>query len=206
MPTCLESKWTYDDYLLFPEDGRHHEILDGKLYVTPSPHTKHQRVSRNLLLALASFLKQSSLGEVYDAPFDVVLSETDVVQPDLLVILTERLGIVTEKNVQGAPDLLIEIVSETTRRTDEIVKRKLYERRGVRECWIVDPRDRDGEDLPPERGSFRPAGDSLQRGGRCARHASPPRPLHSPRWAVRVAGLEKPPLPEDMGPILRIRH
>jgi Uma2 family endonuclease len=139
VPTRLESKWTYDDYLLFPEDGRRHEIIDGDHYATPSPNARHQRVSRKLLLALGNFLERHPLGEVYDAPFDVVLSETDVVQPDLLFVAAPRLSIITEKNVQGAPDLVVEIVSETTRRTDEIIKRKLYERCSVREYWIVDP-------------------------------------------------------------------
>ncbi len=139
MPTRLESRWTYDDYLLFPEDGRRHEIIDGEHLVTPSPNTRHQAVSRNLLFAIESFLRRSLIGEIYDAPFDVVLSESDVVQPDLLVVLKERSGIITDKNVRGAPDLVVEIISETTRRTDEIIKRKLYERHGVREYWIVDP-------------------------------------------------------------------
>ena len=168
MPARLESRWTYDDYLLFPEDGRRHEIVDGERHVTPSPNAKHQRVSRELLLAIGNFLEQSPVGEVYDAPFDVVLSESDVVQPDLLVVLKERSGIITDKNVRGAPDLVVEIVSETTRRTDEIIKRKLYERHGVREYWIVDPELETakvyrlgGEGFSPAKHLSMEAGDSL---------------------------------------------
>lgn len=132
-------RFTYQDYLLFPEDGKRHELIDGEHYMTPAPSTRHQRVSRKLLTTIANFLKQHPLGEVFNAPCDVVFSEFDVVQPDLVFVSTARLSIITAQNIQGAPDLVIEIVSETTRKTDEIIKRKLYERHGVREYWIADP-------------------------------------------------------------------
>lgn len=132
-------KLTYDDFLNFPDDGRRHEIIDGDHYVTPSPNTKHQRVSKRLLVALANHLEQHPVGEVYAAPFDVVLSELDVVEPDLLYISRERSGVLTEQHVRGAPDLVVEILSPGTRRTDEVTKRKLYERFGVAEYWVVDP-------------------------------------------------------------------
>lgn len=132
-------KFTYEDYLLFPNDGKRHEIIDGEHYVTPSPSTRHQRILGNLHLAFGNFLKQHKLGEVFVAPCDVVLSDLDVVEPDLLFVSSGRSSIVTEKNIQGPPDLAIEIFSESTRKTDEIIKRKLYERHGVTEYWIVDP-------------------------------------------------------------------
>lgn len=132
-------KFTYEDYLLFPEDGKRHELIDGEHFMTPAPSTKHQRVSRKLLIALGNFLKNHPVGEVFDAPSDVVLSDLDVVQPDLLFISSARASIITEKNIQGAPDLVIEILSETSRKTDETIKRKLYEKYGVPEYWIVDP-------------------------------------------------------------------
>ena len=132
-------KFTYEDYLLFPEDGRRHEIMEGEHFVTPSPSTKHQRISLRLSTSLETFLRHNGLGQLFAAPFDVVLSDLDVVQPDLLFVSKARASIVTEKNVQGPPDLVVEIVSETTRKTDEIVKRKIYERHGVPEYWIVDP-------------------------------------------------------------------
>ncbi len=132
-------KFTYEDFQLFPDDGKRHEIIDGEHYVTPSPITKHQRVSANLFRILDSFVHERRLGSLFTAPLDVVFSELDVVEPDLLYIAKERSSIITEKNIQGAPDLLIEILSEGTRKTDEIVKRKLYERFGVHEYWIVDP-------------------------------------------------------------------
>lgn len=132
-------KFTYEDYLLFPENGKRHELIDGEHYMTPAPGTKHQRISRKLLTAFENFLKHKKVGEIFDAPFDVILSDVDVVQPDLLFISRDRASIITEKNIQGAPDLVIEIISETTRKTDEVIKRKLYERFGVQEYWVIDP-------------------------------------------------------------------
>ncbi|MBI3391658.1 MAG: Uma2 family endonuclease [Nitrospirae bacterium] len=133
------ARLAYEDYLLFPDDGKKHEIMNGEHYVTPSPRTKHQIASGNLSRLLGAFVHKAKLGRVFAAPFDVILSDADVVQPDLLFISAARASIITEKNVQGAPDLTIEILSETTRKTDTTLKRKLYERHGVLEYWIVDP-------------------------------------------------------------------
>ncbi len=139
MTANASTKLTYEDYLAFPDDGRRHEIIDGEHYVVPSPLTKHQRISRNLEYALIKYLEQNPVGEVFHAPYDVVLSELDVVQPDIIYIANERSEIITERNIQGAPDLVVEIISESTRRTDEIIKRKRYEHFGVVEYWIIDP-------------------------------------------------------------------
>jgi Uma2 family endonuclease len=133
------SQLTYEDYLLFPDDGKRHEIIDGDHYVTPAPKTKHQRISANLTVALVSFVKRRRMGLVLAAPSDVVLSDENVVQPDLLFVSAARASIVTEDNIHGAPDLVVEIISETTRKKDEVTKRKLYERFGVQEYWVVDP-------------------------------------------------------------------
>ncbi len=133
------SQLTYEDYLQFPDDGKRHEIIEGDHYMTPAPRTKHQKISVNLATAMASFAKQHKLGLVLTAPCDVVLSDENVVQPDLLFVATARAAIVTEDNIQGAPDLIVEILSESSRKKDEVTKRKLYERFGVQEYWIVDP-------------------------------------------------------------------
>lgn len=132
-------KFTYEDYLLFPEDGKRHELIDGDRYMTPSPSTKHQRVSMSLSNLFCNYLKGCRGGHIFAAPCDVVLSDLDVVQPDLLFVSAARASLITEQCIQGAPDLVVEILSATTRKTDEIVKRKLYERHGVGEYWIVDP-------------------------------------------------------------------
>jgi Uma2 family endonuclease len=132
-------KFTYDDFLNFPDDGKRHEIIDGEHFVTPSPNTKHQRIVVNLTVVLSAYLRQHAIGEVFIAPFDVVFSDLNVVEPDLLYISRERRQVVTEKHVVGAPDLAVEILSPGTRKTDEVTKRKLYERFGVQEYWVVDP-------------------------------------------------------------------
>ncbi|OFV92894.1 MAG: hypothetical protein A3G76_10350 [Acidobacteria bacterium RIFCSPLOWO2_12_FULL_65_11] len=137
--TAPSMKLTYEDFLNFPDDGKRHEIIDGEHYVTPSPSTKHQRVSMNVTLALGNHVKRHATGEVFAAPFDVVFSSFDVVEPDLLYISRERREVLTNKHVRGSPDLVVEILSPGTRKTDEVTKRKLYERFGVKEYWVVDP-------------------------------------------------------------------
>ena len=132
-------KLTYEDYILFPDDGKRHEIIDGEHYVTAAPFVRHQRIARRLVFRLEGFLREHPVGELLFAPTDVLLSPHDIVQPDLLFISNERAGIVTEKNIQGAPDLVIEILSDSTRRLDEVLKRQAYERFGAREYWILDP-------------------------------------------------------------------
>ncbi|HEX9981694.1 MAG TPA: Uma2 family endonuclease [Thermoanaerobaculia bacterium] len=139
MAPGTSTRLTYEDYLLLPEDGRRYEILDGELYVNASPLRKHQAVLRDLVFRIGAYLEEHPIGSVYFAPFDVVLSEHDVVQPDLLFISNEREQIITHKNVSGAPDLAVEILSESSRKTDEITKRKRYERFGVSEYWVMDP-------------------------------------------------------------------
>ena len=142
---------TYEDFLGFPDDGRRHELIDGEHYVTPSPTARHQELSGRLHLALGAYLRASPLGKLYYAPLDVLLSDHDVVEPDLLFVSNARLGIIGA-TVQGAPDLAIEIVSPSSRRTDELTKRGLFERAGVGEYLGGGPRDRGGEGLSSHAG------------------------------------------------------
>ena len=130
-------KFTYEDYRNAPDDKRF-ELLDGELIVSPSPKEAHQRTGMTLGAPLHVFVKAGGLGRVYSAPFDVVLSDTDVVQPDLLFVSNERAHIITEDNIQGAPDLVVEIPSPSTADQDRTFKRALYARHGVREYWLVD--------------------------------------------------------------------
>jgi Uma2 family endonuclease len=130
---------TYEDYVLFPDDGKRHEIIDGEHYVTAAPFVRHQRIVVYLTVSLGGFLRQNPLGELLVAPTDILLSPHDIVQPDLLFISNERSRITGEANVQGAPDLVIEILSKSTRRLDQVVKRGAYERWDVREYWMFDP-------------------------------------------------------------------
>ena len=135
----LPHKLTYDDYLLLPEDGQRHEILDGEHYVTASPFFQHQLVSSRLHSRVGPWVEARKLGVLLAAPMDVLLSPHDVAQPDLLFISNERAGIITRANVQGAPDLVVEILSKSTRNRDERLKLERYERVGVREYWLLDP-------------------------------------------------------------------
>ncbi|HSS75433.1 MAG TPA: Uma2 family endonuclease [Thermoanaerobaculia bacterium] len=133
-------KLTFEDYLYFPEDGRRHELIDGEHYVTAAPNVRHQTVVSRLHLSLGGFVRVGRLGEVWPAPMDVVLSASDVVQPDLLFVSKARLHLAAGgANIQGAPDLVVEVLSPKTRRTDAITKRHLYEKFGVLEYWMVDP-------------------------------------------------------------------
>lgn len=133
-------KLTYDDFVLLPDDGKRHELIDGEHYVTPSPARKHQTISWNLTTLIGSYLRAHPVGRAFAAPFDVVFSNFDVVEPDLLFISKERQNdILTAKHVRGAPDLVVEIGSPATRKRDETIKRRLYEKFGVSEYWVIDP-------------------------------------------------------------------
>jgi Uma2 family endonuclease len=131
--------WTYADYLRLPEDGPRCEILGGARVMTPSPPTRHQAVSFRLGLALGQFVTSGELGTVLSAPCDVVLADDVVVQQDLLFVGRELTGIVKERGIFGAPDLVIEILSPSDPRRDTVRKHAIYGRDAVRECWIADP-------------------------------------------------------------------
>ena len=131
-------KLTYEDYVRLPDDERY-ELIDGELITMPSPKEIHQAVSGALFLSVGAFVKAMRLGRVYFSPFDVILSLTNVVQPDLIFVSSARAHIITEDNIRGAPDLLVEILSPSTAGYDRTVKRDLYARHGVREYWLVDP-------------------------------------------------------------------
>ena len=133
------TKLTYEDLLLLPEDGMRHELLAGEHVVTPAPNPRHQTVLQNLNRIVDAFVRERGLGKVFFAPVDVLLSNEDVVEPDLLYVSAGRLGMITERYLRGAPDLLVEVLSPTTRRRDEVTKRDRYERNGIPEYWIVDP-------------------------------------------------------------------
>jgi Uma2 family endonuclease len=134
-------KLTYDDLLLFPEDdGKRHELIDGEHYVSASPNLRHQAISINVFFLIKSWLEEHPIGRVWYAPLDLVLSRFDVVVPDILYLSNERAAAVaTPQNLQGAPELVVEIGSPSTRQRDETIKRRLYERSGVDEYWVVDP-------------------------------------------------------------------
>ncbi|MBI4497066.1 MAG: Uma2 family endonuclease [Chloroflexi bacterium] len=131
--------WTYRDYCAIPDDGQRYEVIWGELYVAPSPSRGHQRSAGKLFTILDRHVTEHGLGEVYIAPFDVVLDEENVVQPDLLFVSKERLDIITEANIRGAPDLVVEVLSRSTAALDRSQKWDLYAAAGVPHYWLVDP-------------------------------------------------------------------
>ena len=134
----IRPTFTATDLAQLPDDGKRYEVLEGDLAVSPSPNRKHQRVVHHLHTWFTA-REEAQDGQVYVAPFDVVLDDSNVTEPDLLFILTEHLHIIKEANVQGAPDLIVEVLSPSTRERDLGVKAHLYARFGVPEYWVVDP-------------------------------------------------------------------
>ena len=150
-------KFTYEDYKHTPEDKRY-ELLDGELIMVLAPRTAHQRTSRDILIPINTFVAENDLGEVFIAPCDVVLSDTDVVQPDLLFVSKERSHIINEDNICGAPDLVIEVLSPSTAQRDRTLKRTLYALHGVPEYWQADTDAKIAMVLTLDNGEYKVAG------------------------------------------------
>ena len=169
-----------DDLAQMPDDGKRYEVLEGDLAVSPSPHRNHQR----LVLNCVEFFRQlehDHLGEVYTAPFDVILDHHNVVEPDVLFVCQEHLDIVTDANIQGPPDVVVEVLSPSTRDRDLGVKIHLYARFGVREYWTADP---DNQSLT----LYRLTADGYQPWGPYTRHEAVTSPLF-PDHPLSVAAL-----------------
>lgn len=139
MTIATRVKLTYADLRLFPNDGKRHELVGGEHIMTPAPKINHQNASGNMFELLRASARKHKLGRVFAAPVDVMFSDFDVTEPDIVFISREREKIITADNIRGAPDLVIEILSPSTAEMDRQVKFKLYEKYGVREYWIVDP-------------------------------------------------------------------
>ena len=140
----LPKAFRYSDYLKLPDGDNLYEILKGELVVRTSPNRVHQRCSIRLSVILSLHVTQHALGEVYTAPFDVILDTENadpeiLVKPDLLFVSRDRLQIITEENVQGSPDLIVEILSPSTANTDRDRKFKIYQEAKVAHYWIIDP-------------------------------------------------------------------
>ena len=147
-------KFTYEDYRTAPPDKRY-ELLDGELLSTPAPNLRHQDIQARLGSRLSRFIEERALGKLFFAPCDVVLSDTDVVQPDLLFVSREREHLLRNgDNVRGAPDLVVEILSPATAERDRGHKRALYAKHGVKEYWLVDPAAETVSILRPSAGAL----------------------------------------------------
>jgi Uma2 family endonuclease len=136
-----KSLLTYEEYRHFPDDGRRHEIIRGEHYVSPSPGTAHQSASRHIQFALYQQIEATGRGQVFDAPMDLELASTEVVQPDLIVVLDEHREMILPSRLRGVPDLVVEILSPSTAERDQSLKKTLYEGYGVPEYWVVDVED-----------------------------------------------------------------
>jgi Uma2 family endonuclease len=130
---------TYEDYCLLPEDGKRYELIEGELFVSPAPSLRHQTVSSRLGAALNEALDKPGLARVFHAPTDLILAPTSVVQPDLVIVGSARSSIMTERALEGVPDVVVEILSPSSLDRDQYIKRKLYERFKIPEYWVVDP-------------------------------------------------------------------
>ena len=130
-------RFTYEDYARLPDDRRY-EVIDGELFLTPAPTPYHQLVKQRIEQFLLKHVESRGLGQVLDAPCDVVLSRFDVLQPDIFFVSSGRLAVIGEKYISDAPDLVVEVLSPGTRKRDRVFKSKRYARFGVREMWIAD--------------------------------------------------------------------
>ncbi len=135
----ISTKFSYEDLQHIPPDRNRYEIIDGELLVTPSPIPLHQRIVMNLSARLWSHTGQYGLGEVFVAPLDVVFTSSTVLEPDILFVSKPRLRIIGEKNLSGPPDLVVEVISESTAQVDREIKPKQYALYGVPEFWRIDP-------------------------------------------------------------------
>src|SRR2546427_8429636 len=130
---------TYEDFCALPDDGLRYEIIDGMLFAEPAPRRAHQKAVGNLFAILHAWVRAHDLGEVYVAPFDVILDPRTTVEPDLMFVVKDRLAIVAERGVEAAPDLLVEVLSPGTARRDRVRKLNAYARHGVRHYWLGGP-------------------------------------------------------------------
>jgi Uma2 family endonuclease len=137
--STITKHWTYDDLCQLPDDGKRYEILEGELYELPGPLSVHWQLVMRLIMAIGNFVQEHRLGIIATAPADIRLSSDTVVQPDIFFISEARTHIIDRPGVDGAPDLVVEILSPSNREHDLVRKFAIYARYGIREYWIVDP-------------------------------------------------------------------
>jgi Uma2 family endonuclease len=150
------TRMTYEEFLALPDDGKHYELIEGELVLNPAPVPRHQWVVANIYFALRMHFENQGGGRAYFSPIDVVLPSENVLEPDIIVLIGDRLSLIGPKNVQGPPNIAVEVLSDGSRRKDEVTKRRLYERYGVDEYWIADPETETVK-------IYRRAGDTFER-------------------------------------------
>jgi len=159
----LTKRWTYEDYLKL-EDDKRYEILRGELIEMPAPSTTHQRIVKRLLKLMDNYVEEKKLGEVFVSPVDVILSEENVVQPDLVFVSEENSEIIKDRGIFGTPDLIVEIISPSTLKKDTEDKKRLYAEFGVEELWLVFPGERAVEVFSLDKGSYKVCSFGYEKG------------------------------------------
>jgi Uma2 family endonuclease len=152
------TRLTYDDLRQIPPDRNRYELIEGELFVSAAPNTEHQRKTGRLYRRLADDVEQHDLGEVFIAPYDVVLDASTVLEPDILFVSKARQSIIKPGCIEGAPDLVVEVISDSSRLMDRFVKRDRYAQFGVPEYWLLDPFEPRIEVLRLEAGKYRVVG------------------------------------------------
>jgi len=138
MGTEVLPKLTYEQFRQLPDNGKRYELIRGEVHLTPAPNTKHQSVVHNLDMSLGPYVHKNKLGDVWEAPLDVRLTEDTALQPDLVYISNARAGIIHEDCIAGAPDLVVEVLSPSTVAHDRTTKLGIYAAAGVPEFWLID--------------------------------------------------------------------
>lgn len=154
IPGPRQGDWTYETYSALPDDGRYYEVIQGVLMMSPAPEMAHQGIVGLIYRYLSEHIFSTGRGLVFTGPADVVLSPKKIVQPDVLVLLEEHLHRLKEKCVEGAPDLVVEIISPSSETYDRLVKYNLYEQEGISEYWLVDPKEQSIEVFVLETGKY----------------------------------------------------
>lgn len=132
-------KLTYEQFRQLPDDGKRYELIRGEVHLTPAPNTKHQFVVHNLDMSLGAYVHKNKLGEIWEAPLDVRITEDTALQPDLIFVASTRAEIIREEFIAGTPDLVVEVLSASTAAHDRATKLPLYAEAGVKEVWLIDP-------------------------------------------------------------------
>jgi Uma2 family endonuclease len=158
VPGAEQGHWTYAKYAAIPDDGKRYEVINGVLYIAPSPNSAHQGSDVRFGSYLFNYVELGGLGRVFIAPFDVELAPKVTVQPDVVVVLNAHLSIITESHIVGAPDIVAEITSPGTVGYDRREKQDAYARAGVPEYWLADPRSKTIEILILKDGAYESAG------------------------------------------------
>ncbi len=163
-----EKAWTYEDYISLEEDKRY-DIVDERLFEMPTASLRHQKVICNLAYLFRRYQEEKSCGDSYLAPVDVILSEENIVQPDVVFISIERLSIAKERVILGARDMVAEVVYPSTFKRVTEDKRKLYAKHGVKEYWLVSPEEKVVEVLTLKKGEYEVFSHSFEKGRVCSK-------------------------------------